>query len=480
MTGGAIRPHEGPTTAILTPEGKGNDVTNRAGYLKQLETDLARWAAKGWIDAEGLAQIRAEIGEAPSGWSRLPALFAGIGTICLALAVSAFVAANWEAIPRVVKLVGIAALLLAAHGFAAAMAARGRRAVADLATMFATLVFVCGLALVGQIYHLPSDWPGGALLVASGALAAAWLCGSRASLVAAAAASLAWLWWIGDPPRPTWAQVAIALALLLACLLHVARMTSFAGRWSVLLLFAGIYGWLFAAWLEANYLLSSSDMEVSILPMGTAFGALLAVWGYVLSGAEQGAAEHLVAGRRADLAALAQSASGFGILVLVGTVVLTLVIGFTETASDEVAGELLQVWPLHLTLAVMLAGLVWQGVASPGSRPLRAVAAAAVLAIACPLLLIFLPGDTVLLAALTLAALVAVSAAGSAASLSAWSFSGNFGLAAALLFLLYETVGSLLGQAVFFFVAGLLLVAVAIVSARRLRKRAATTGEGGR
>lgn len=458
---------------------------NRAGYLKQLETDLARWAANGWIGTEGLAKIRAEIGEAPSGWSRLPALFAGIGTICLALAVAAFVAANWEVIPRAVKLVGIAALLLAAHGFAAAMAARGLRAVADLATMFATLVFVCGLALVGQIYHLPSDWPGGALLVACGALAAAWLCGSRASLVAAAVASLAWLWWIGDPPRPTWAQVAIALALLLACLLHVARMTSFAGRWSVLLLFAGIYGWLFAAWLDTNYLLSSSDMEFSILPMGTAFGALLAVWGYVLSGAEHGAAEHLaaehlVAGRRADLVALAQSASGFGILVLVGTVVLTLVIGFTETASDEVAIEIPHVWPLHLTLAVMLAGLVWQGVASPGSRPLRAVAAAAVLAAASPFVLIFLPGDTVLLAALTLAALVAVSAAGSAASLSAWSFAGNFGLAVALLFLLYETVGSLLGQSVFFFVAGLLLVAVAIVSARRLRKRAAATGEGGR
>ena len=447
---------------------------NRTSYLKQLEADLARWSAKGWIGADGLAQIRAEIGEAPSGWSRLPALFAGIGTICLALAVAAFVAANWEAIPRAVKLTGIAVLLLAAHGFAAAMAARGQRTVADLATMFATLVFVSGLALVGQIYHLPSDWAGGALLVAVGALAAAWLCGSRSSLVVAAVASLAWLSWIGDPPRPTLAEVVTALALLAASLAHVVRMTSFGGRWLVLLLLAGVYGWLFAAWLDISYLLSSSDMEFSILPVGATFGALLAVWGYLLTGSQTPAV-----GRSEDFGALAHSAAGFGVMIMVGTVLLSLVIGFIETVSEEVASEMPHVWPLHLTFALVLAGLVRQGLRAPASRPVHMLAAAAVLSIACPLVLIFLPGNTVVLAAVSLAALVAISAAGSAASLSAWSFWGNLGLAAALLYLLYETVGSLLGQSVFFFVAGLLLVTVAIVSARRLRKRSVALGEGG-
>lgn len=447
---------------------------NRTSYLKQLEADLARWSAKGWIGADGLAQIRAEIGEAPSGWSRLPALFAGIGTICLALAVAAFVAANWEAIPRAVKLTGIAVLLLAAHGFAAAMAARGQRTVADLATMFATLVFVSGLALVGQIYHLPSDWAGGALLVAVGALAAAWLCGSRSSLVVAAVASLAWLSWIGDPPRPTLAEVVTALTLLAACLAHVVRMTSFGGRWLVLLLLAGVYGWLFAAWLDISYLLSSSDMEFSILPVGATFGALLAVWGYLLTGSQTPAV-----GRSEDFGALAHSAAGFGVMIMVGTVLLSLVIGFIETVSEEVASEMPHVWPLHLTFALVLAGLVRQGLRAPASRPVHMLAAAAVLSIACPLVLIFLPGNTVVLAAVSLAALVAISAAGSAASLSAWSFWGNLGLAAALLYLLYETVGSLLGQSVFFFVAGLLLVTVAIVSARRLRKRSVAVGEGG-
>ncbi|WP_083206341.1 DUF2157 domain-containing protein [Stappia indica] len=447
---------------------------NRASYLKQLEADLARWSAKGWIGADGLAQIRSEIGEAPSGWSRLPALFAGIGTICLALAVAAFVAANWEVIPRPAKLTGIAVLLLAAHGFAAAMASRGQRLVADLATMFATLVFVSGLALVGQIYHLPSDWAGGALLVAIGALAAAWLCGSRSSLMVAAVASIAWLLWIGDPPRPTLAEVVTALALLAACLGHVVRMTSFAGRWLVLLLLTAVYAWLFAAWLDINYLLSSSEMEFSILLVGAAFGALLLVWGYLLSGDEAQGDDG-----SGDVSALARSAASFGVMVLVGIILLTLIIGFTETVSDEVAREMPHVWPLHLTLAAMLAGLVLQALRAPASRPLRIVAAAVVLSVACPALLVFLPGNTVVLASFTLAALVAISAAGSTASQSGWSFWGNLGLAAALLYLLYETVGSLLGQSVFFFVAGLLLVAVAIVSARRLRKSsAAAAGEG--
>ncbi len=453
---------------------------NRAQYRKLVEADLTRWSQRGWIGAEGLGHIRKEL-EAGQGAAarqaagRLPALLAGIGTLCLALAVAAFVAANWEAIPRPVKLAGIAVLLLGAHGFAAAMAARGRTGIADLATMFATLVFVSGLSLVGQMYHLPVDWAGGALLVAAGALAAAWICGSRASLAVGAIAAITWLAWIGDPPRPTPPQTAIALTLLALTAGHVLRLTSFAGRWLVLLQATSVYGWLLAALLEARFTLSSSDMEFAALPAFAGFGAALVAWGGVLAPRAEGLAGRAGEGARR----LAGSADTYGLLLLAGMALLALMLGFFDALDRGVAaGDLLSVWPLWLTLVLAMAGLAAMLARAPGERATQTLAGAVLLMLACPLALILAPEARVVLAALVLAAMVATSAAGSLGERRGWSATGNLGIALALLFLLYVTVGSLLGQSVFFLVAGVVLVAVAVVVARRMRRGRAGTATG--
>ena len=57
---------------------------------------------------------------------------------------------------------------------------------------FATLCFGAGIALVGQMYHLPGDWPAGAMLVAIGGLIAAALTGKDGPLVIAFVAMTAW------------------------------------------------------------------------------------------------------------------------------------------------------------------------------------------------------------------------------------------------------------------------------------------------
>ena len=62
----------------------------------------------------------------------------------------------------------------------------------DAAATFATLCFGAGVALVGQMYHLPGDWPAGAMLVAIGAVIAAVLTGKSGPLVIAFAAMTAW------------------------------------------------------------------------------------------------------------------------------------------------------------------------------------------------------------------------------------------------------------------------------------------------
>ena len=161
------------------------------GYRQRLEADLVKWVADGVISGDAAHSIRkARFGEEAT--SRLPAIFAMLGALMLAASVSAFVAANWQEIPRLVRLVGILTLIAACFPIALLL---GRRAIpwgADAAVTFATLCFGAGVALVGQMYHLPGDWPAGAMLVAIGAVIAAALTGKSGPLVIAFAAMTAW------------------------------------------------------------------------------------------------------------------------------------------------------------------------------------------------------------------------------------------------------------------------------------------------
>ena len=178
-------------------------------------------------------------------------------------------------------------------------------------------------------------------------------------------------------------------------------------------------------------------------------------------------------------ARLAGSADTYGLLLLAGTALLSLVLGFFDALDKGVAArDLLSVWPLWLTLVLALAGLALMFARASGDQAAQALAGAVLLMLACPLALIMAPEARVVLAALVLGAMVATSAAGSLGDNRGWSATGNVGIAAALFFLLYVTVGSLLGQSVFFLVAGIVLVTVAIVAARRMRRQRAGTATG--
>ena len=65
---------------------------------------------------------------------------------------------------------------------------------ADAAITLATLCFGAGIALVGQMYHLPADWPAGAMLIAIGGLVAAAFTGKNGPLVIAFVAMTSWSW----------------------------------------------------------------------------------------------------------------------------------------------------------------------------------------------------------------------------------------------------------------------------------------------
>jgi uncharacterized membrane protein len=161
------------------------------GYRQQLEADLIKWVAAGVISGEAAQSIR-KARFSDEAKSRLPGIFAMLGALMLAASVSAFVAANWQEIPRLVRLAGILTIIAGCFLPALLLQRRDHPAAADAAITFATLCFGAGIALVGQMYHLPSDWPAGAMLVAIGGLIAAALTGKSGPLVIAFVAMTSW------------------------------------------------------------------------------------------------------------------------------------------------------------------------------------------------------------------------------------------------------------------------------------------------
>ena len=124
--------------------------------------------------------------------SRLPGIFAMLGALMLAASVSAFVAANWQEIPRTVRLAGILTLIAGCFVPALLLQRRGMPTGADAAVTLATLCYGAGISLVGQMYHLPGDWPAGAMLIAIGGLVAAALTGKNGPLIIAFVAMTSW------------------------------------------------------------------------------------------------------------------------------------------------------------------------------------------------------------------------------------------------------------------------------------------------
>ena len=450
-------------------------------YRTRLLADLERWQARGWVNAEGAGHIRKDVAEASGGTSRIPGLLASIGVICLALAVAAFVAANWDAIPRVVKLSGILALLAGAHALAGVAASRGRRLVADLLTMFATLVFVSGLALVGQMYHLPQDWPAGAMLVTLGSLAAAWLCGSRASLVVAALAAMSWVVAHGEGTDPTPVTATIVVALLLATALHAVRYPSVAGRWAVLFQAGISYGWLLIGDASDPRLAEDALAAVVFYFGGAVFASSLILWG--MAGVWRPGSSPTGEARVLDPARLASAAVSLGIFVLAVLLLSAVVLGVPQDLpafADLVPFLSPLVW-IMLIASLVPTGLLLRHRES-GNAPIATICVA-FSGLALAVVLLALPHREILQTVLALATMLGISIAGTAMSSRMWIVTGNLSLAAGLLYVFWRAVGSLLGQSIFFMIAGVVLVVTALLVSRRMSRRQAasedTAGEGG-
>jgi len=433
-------------------------------YRKRLKDDLESWVAKGWVSSTGAAAILKDQ-ELDDGRSRLPMALAGIGVICVALAVLAFIAANWDTIPKTAKLIGITLLVATSHGLAASAAAKGRKGIADLATGFATLVFVGGMALVGQMFHLPSDWAGGAFLVCLGGLAAAWLTGSKASLAVAAAAAITWQVMRPDVDAPDLTTTLLGLVLTLAVFVHPVLNPSRLTRWAAIALLWVTYGRWFGE--TADLLSSGDDIVIAMLLAGA--GGLSAVMLQLDPVADlyvKWSSDRPLRGHGHWM--MARSMQDVGVLILSALIVLSLIMvpEIADNLSVEGLLPLPALLPLGAAFLLTALGLLLS-FQTARARALFAVTGLALVAVLMPVV----SANALVLAAVSLAALIGLCALGTWYNNRFWMLCAYLALTAEALWLLQVTIGSLLGQSLFFLVAGLLLLAMALWLARLFKRK---------
>ncbi|MGL4438484.1 MAG: DUF2157 domain-containing protein [Bosea sp. (in: a-proteobacteria)] len=406
-------------------------------YRKRLEADLIKWTSAGLLQPEQVSGIRRAV-QADAGGIKLPAVLGMLGGLLLASSVIAFVAANWELLPRVGKLAGILILIAGALTVAFRLSQKSSSLAVDAASTTATLFFGAGVALVGQMYHLPADWPAGTALVGIGALLVAALMRSDGALIIAFVCMISWLFGLHNDRLPVinwWYLAFFAPAFLLAlgrsnrAVHHLAVLAAIA--WLVLIIGDSVFrdaeiGTHIAYLLFVSVIFTALGLLASDGRLPPLFSACSAwgLLGYVIVIALQLARVLEPSGAVPGQAALRVVISG---VLGLGAVAALVVMLPDRKGALAMAGALL--------LAMATSMVFWSGIGQVMSG--RIIVSALVLLSAC---------------AMVVAGAVMgqrrVSLAGAAA----------FGLA--VIVMLYRTVGSLIDQSLFFLVAGVALIAL--------------------
>ncbi|HYU01648.1 MAG TPA: DUF2157 domain-containing protein [Gemmatimonadales bacterium] len=167
-----------------------------ASFAQQLEQLLRAARAQGLVDsgvAEQLTALAAER-ERERGWLSLGGVLGRLGAAVTILGVILLIAANWQQIGAGVKIVGFLLLLGGTHGAGLWIQVTGRPYphFAEALHFLGAGLFLGGLALVGQIYHLPANPPRAMLvwLVAIAPLAVL----LRSPAISGLGILAAWLW----------------------------------------------------------------------------------------------------------------------------------------------------------------------------------------------------------------------------------------------------------------------------------------------
>lgn len=420
-------------------------------YLQRLKQDLELWIERGWVTPQNAEAILAST-RGETAIRRVPQLLALFGAVLIGFAAMSFVAANWGELSKLTKLSLLMAAMWAAYGAAFMLDRREHPAFAQAAVVGGLALFGANIMLIAQIYHVNSGDPGWVLLWCLVALASAWALPSRPALALAFLLATLWSSWV--PPVEghahwgfflPWAG-ALVLTLRLSWVsgFHLAILTVFV--WAVLNaepLAKGLgceRGEIAALYILAALLLWVGSLRVSA--RSTRFGMAMEGYGIVVS---------------------------FTLLWVL------------QAAPPE--SHIGTAWVVLVVIGLAVLGALALGELRAGRLTLRDIMGLGVLATAAAFysaLAHALPGAVPWTYAALFIALSIWLVAYGANRKSRFALNAGFvAFAGEVLYLYFETLGTLLGTAAFFALGGVILIAGAFILTRVRAQVVKATDQGG-
>jgi len=272
-----------------------------SAFNRRLYRESEAWVAEGLVSEEQRQRLLARHPHA-TGPGRLIAVLAAIGGALVLAGICLVISANWQRIGHGIKIGGVIALLLGAHaaGWRCKVSPGGHPRWGDVFFALGAGFFLCGIALISQVYHLNARPANYVLAGWLGLVALPWLV--RAPLVQGLVLVTGFIWlametttpgsWLAVRSEARWGNslwlllalaVPLALALWLAGVrLRASRHASFASlhEFSGMLLACGAL--YFLGFLRHDHRAFSSGSPVAwapaLLVAAVLFAAALAAW----------------------------------------------------------------------------------------------------------------------------------------------------------------------------------------------------------
>jgi uncharacterized membrane protein len=164
-------------------------------FEERLEVESAEWVRAGLLNDEQRTAILLRHPHPAGANSRFIGIVATVGGVLFAVGISLIIKSNWEMIGDWTKIVGLVALLVGAYatGWKLKVVEQRFEKTGDAALMVGGIFFLCGIALVSQIFHLNSRPATGVLAWWLGIVAVPWLARARGAQFLSIVAALAWL-----------------------------------------------------------------------------------------------------------------------------------------------------------------------------------------------------------------------------------------------------------------------------------------------
>lgn len=411
-----------------------------------LQTAVADWADRGLIDGETAEALRSDIQSQRASFSFSNILIL-LAMICLGFGIMTFVAANWEDMSRLVRLSLILGLLWGLWVAATAFRRAGWDWVGATCALLACITFGGGIMLVSQMYHMQGAPDGAVFLWAVGTVFAAALARSTPALCLAI---LLWTLWALMQDGVFWGTWDIRPEFLAALALCGALSWWLRSRFA-----AHLCAIAFCLWLipTAIQILENDNLGLFLaLTMMPFVVVSVLLW-------SDGAGRHL--------RGFEMPGTLYALIVMSGFV-FTWHLAMREEFGGvpPFIGPPIWMSALGPALCIALAIMGWRG-KNPNLYDLTAAAGFASVTWA---LSGFIGGMVILTEALMLALSIWTIRMGWRQEYRPIAVIGFIGFACVMLIIYMQTVGSLLGTAAFYLVAGVVILAGVILIPRLTRR----------